>query len=264
MAEGDGAVDDLLAFLTLRPEGDGWVGPPPSSPFGGLTIAQALVAASSGAPAGTRVHSVHAYFLRPVRLDVPLTYRRRDLRAGRTFTARRLEARQDDKAVVELSCSLTADDDEGDVYDLPGAEAMAPPEALEIEEGPPPWQVCRVGPSRPAPDGTRQSTHRIWFRIPCALPDDVHLHTALLGFATDWTGTGARPLRLEGDTTGIVSLDHAAWFHRTARVDTWLSFDVHSLVNAGGRGLLRGVIRQRDGLVVASVAQETRLAAPRG
>jgi acyl-CoA thioesterase len=31
------------------------------------------------------------------------------------------------------------------------------------------------------------------------------------------------------------------------------------LVNAGGRGLLRGVMRDRSGHVVASVAQEMRL-----
>ena len=78
----------------------------------------------------------------------------------------------------------------------------------------------------------------MWFRIPHELPDDEHLHTALLGFATDWTGIGGRPLHLEGDITGMVSLDHAAWFHRPARADEWLFYDVHSLVNAGGRGLL--------------------------
>jgi acyl-CoA thioesterase-2 len=85
------------------------------------------------------------------------------------------------------------------------------------------------------------------------------LHAALLGFATDWTGTGGRPLHLEGDITGMVSLDHAAWFHRPARADEWLYYDVHSLVNAGGRGLLRGEMRDEEGRVVVSVAQEMRL-----
>jgi acyl-CoA thioesterase-2 len=53
--------------------------------------------------------------------------------------------------------------------------------------------------------------------------------------------------------------DHAAWFHRPARADEWLLQDVQSLVNAGGRGTLRGVIRDREGLVVASMAQEMLL-----
>jgi acyl-CoA thioesterase-2 len=70
---------------------------------------------------------------------------------------------------------------------------------------------------------------------------------------------GGRPLRLDGDTQGMISLDHAVWFHRPARADEWLFYDVHSLVNAGGRGLLRGVIRDRDGRVIISVAQEMLL-----
>ena len=96
-------------------------------------------------------------------------------------------------------------------------------------------------------------------RGPRALDDDPHLHAALLGYATDWTGIGGRPLHLEGDTTGMVSLDHAAWFHRPARADEWLLQDVQSLVNAGGRGTLRGVIRSTDGQIVASMAQEMLL-----
>src|SRR3712207_7701905 len=36
-------------------------------------------------------------------------------------------------------------------------------------------------------------------------------------------------------------------FHRPARVDDWLLQDVQSLVNAGGRGTLRGVLRDRGG-----------------
>jgi acyl-CoA thioesterase II len=58
----------------------------------------------------------------------------------------------------------------------------------------------------------------------------------------------------------MVSLDHSAWFHRPARADEWLYYDVTSLVNAGGRGFLRGVMRNADGHIVASLAQEMRLA----
>jgi acyl-CoA thioesterase II len=43
------------------------------------------------------------------------------------------------------------------------------------------------------------------------------------------------------------------------RADTWLLQDVQSLVNAGGRGTLRGVIRSTDGKIVASMAQEMLL-----
>ncbi len=260
----DAALAETLDFARVEPcDGDGeWVGDAPAwfgdYLFGGFVIAQAIIAATRDAPEGRRLHSLHAYFLRPVVAGKAISYRTRPVRDGRSFTTRHLDVAQDGKPVLELSCSFTFDTD-GYVYDLPPRAPVPPRDAFEVEPGPGPWVAAFAGPTDPAAGGTRESTHRMWFRLPTRLPDDVHLHTALLGFATDWTGIGGRPLHLAGDTTGMVSLDHAAWFHRPARVDDWHYFDVHSLVNAGGRGLLRGAVYDCDGRVVASVAQEMRL-----
>jgi acyl-CoA thioesterase len=43
------------------------------------------------------------------------------------------------------------------------------------------------------------------------------------------------------------------------RADEWLFYDVHSLVNTGGRGVLRGAMYGRDRHVAVSVAQEMLL-----
>ncbi len=271
MAERDATFDvgtaltEMLDFLTVRPDGDvgdRWVGGAPAwfgdYVFGGFVVAQAIIAATRNPPEQRRFHSLHAYFLRPVVAGKPIEYQVRPLREGRAFTTRHLDASQDGKPVLDMSCSFTADA-EGYVYDLGRGRAIPPCDALTVEPGPGPWVAGHVGPTPPAADGSRESTHRMWFRVPAELPDDEHLHTALLGFATDWTGIGGRPLHLEGDTQGMVSLDHAAWFHRPARADAWLFYDVQSLVNAGGRGLLRGVMRDLEGRVVVSVAQEMRL-----
>ena len=261
----DVALRQTIEFLTLRPGGeDGvWVGDPPvwTGPyvFGGFVIAQAIAAAVRDIDPAHRLHSLHAYFLRPVTPDATIEHRVRTLRTGRTSSTRRVETAQSGKAVLDLTCSITADVPGGYVYDLPARTPFPDPDASAAERGPGPWVATFVGPTPAAADGTRESTHRMWFRIPIPVPDDPALHVALLGYATDWTGIGGRPLHLEGDTTGMVSLDHTAWFHRTARVDEWLSYDVHSLVNAGGRGLLRGVMRDRAGRVVVSVAQEMRV-----
>ena len=163
-----------------------------------------------------------------------------------------------------MTCSFTTDTD-GYVYDLSGipdgrAPTRRPPRTRRHRgRGRARGTSVGSGPVAVRPDGTREATHRHWFRLPRALDDDPHLHTALLGYATDWTGIGGRPLHLEGDITGMISLDHAAWFHRPARADDWLLQDVQSLVNAGGRGTLRGVIRNPQGLIVASMAQEMLL-----
>jgi acyl-CoA thioesterase-2 len=257
------AVAEMLELLTVRPgdEEGTWTGAMPDwfgdYVFGGFIVGQAIAAATRHAPEGARLHSMHAYFLRPVR-SAPVDYRVRPIRDGRAFASRHLDATQEGKPVVTMMCSFTADTD-GYVYDLPRSPDVPPPDQLEQGEGPGPWEAAYLGPTELRPDGTYASTHRAWFRIPARLPDDVHVHTALIGYATDWTGIGGRPLHLEGDITGMVSLDHSAWFHRPARADEWLYYDVTSLVNAGGRGLLQGVMRDLEGRIVASLSQEMRL-----
>lgn len=265
--EQQAAVDDLLGLLRYERRGDAWVGQTPDwyGPviFGGVALAMTISAACGDAPDGSRLHSVHAHFLRPVQGAQETVFRTEVVKAGRTFNLHEVTASQAGKVAVTMRCSFTTDTD-GYVYDLSGIpEGVAMPEDLP-EPDPPewgvgPWDERWLGPTPLRPDGTRESTHRHWFRIPRDLGDDVHLHTALLGYATDWTGIGGRPLHLEGDTTGMISLDHAAWFHRPARADGWLLQDVQSLVNAGGRGTLRGVIRDTDGRVVTSMAQEMLL-----
>jgi acyl-CoA thioesterase-2 len=266
-AQQQAAIDDFLGVLQHEQCGETRVGTTPDwyGPvvFGGIGLAMTISAACSDAPSGSRLHSLHAHFLRPVQGGQPITFRTEVVKAGRAFNLHRVTASQDDKPVIMMTCSFTADTD-GYVYDVSGIpDGVALPDELpegdDTGDGPGPWDTRWLGPSPMRPDGTREATHRHWFRLPRALDDDIHLHTALLGYATDWTGIGGRPLHLEGDTTGMISLDHAAWFHRPARADDWLLHDVQSLVNADGRGTLRGVIRDPKGLVVASMAQEMLL-----
>ena len=268
-AQHQAAVDEFLGLLRYEQRGETLVGRTPDwyGPvvFGGVGLAMTVRAACAAAqaPDGGRLHSIHAHFLRPVAGGQEIAFDAEVVKAGRTFALHRVTASQDGKAVISMLCSFTADTD-GYVYDLSGIPADVPlPETLseDVNDDPDfigPWDTRWLGPSELRADGTREATHRHWFRFRRAL-DDPHLHAALLAYATDWTGIGGRPLHLDGDVTGMISLDHAAWFHRPARGDEWLLQDVQSLVNAGGRGTLRGVIRDRQGLIVASMAQEMLL-----
>jgi acyl-CoA thioesterase II len=144
--QSDSDRSELLAqtvrFLTLEPGTDGWIGHPPEWPgeylFGGFVVSQALMAASRDAPAGTRIHSMHAYFLRPVRSDAVVDYQVRDVRQGRTFTVRRLTAAQGGKAVLDMTCSFTSDTD-GYVYDMPSPSTYPSRADRPVEPGPGPW-----------------------------------------------------------------------------------------------------------------------------
>jgi acyl-CoA thioesterase II len=261
------AIDEFLGLLQYERRGDTWLGRTPDwyGPvvFGGVGLALTITAACRDGPRGSRLHSLHAHFLRPVHGGKEIAFRTDVMKAGRAFSLHLVTASQDGKPVITMTCSFTSDT-EGYVYDVSGIPDGVPlpgelPEPDDLDDEVGPWDVRWLGPSQLRPDGTREATHRHWFRMPRALGDDPHVHTALLGYATDWTGVGGRPLRLEGDTSGMISLDHAAWFHRPARADEWLLQDVQSLVNAGGRGTLRGVIRNMEGQIVASMAQEMLL-----
>jgi acyl-CoA thioesterase-2 len=52
------------------------------------------------------------------------------------------------------------------------------------------------------------------------------------------------------------SLDHALWFHRPFRADDWLLYAQDSPSASGARGFSRGLVFDRQGRLVASVAQE--------
>ncbi len=54
----------------------------------------------------------------------------------------------------------------------------------------------------------------------------------------------------------MASLDHALWFHRPFRADHWLLYSQDSPSASGARGFNRGLIFDRTGILVASVAQE--------
>jgi len=60
--------------------------------FGGQVAGQALVAAGRTVPADRPVHSLHAYFIRPGDLAVPIVYIVDRVRDGRSFTTRCVSA----------------------------------------------------------------------------------------------------------------------------------------------------------------------------
>src|SRR5215471_12457406 len=68
--------------------------------FGGQVAAQALRAASATVDVEQRPNSLHAYFLRPGRYGIPITYVVDRIRDGSSFTTRRVVALQDGEAIL--------------------------------------------------------------------------------------------------------------------------------------------------------------------
>lgn len=259
------AQADLLETVSARPTGTDravgdvpdWFGP---VAFGGFILGQTLFAATTTVDAddGRRPHSLHCYFLRPVLAGTPVEYEIVRVRDGRSYATRRVDAFQSGKHACTMMVSFAADTD-GYEYELPVLDTLPDLDGLEEWQGQGPWLERVAGPTEPAADGTRQSTHRAYFKLPAPMSDDPMLHAAIVAWISDMTFTGARPHNLDPVMEGIVSLDHALWFHRPLRVDDWVYYDLHSLVNAGGRGTVRGTLHTADGRLCASVGQELLL-----
>ena len=109
--------------------------------------------------------------------------------------------------------------------------------------------------------GTEQvASNHVWMRAIARLPDDPLLHAAVLAYASDYSLLEP-VLRRHGLTWNdprlrVASLDHSMWFHREARADDWLLYAQQSPSAISGRGLAIGQIFSRDGVLVASTAQE--------
>src|SRR5512146_600159 len=109
------AVQDLLSILDLeeldlnlfrgRSPQSGW-----QRVFGGQVIGQALVAAVRAVAAGRPPHSMHADFLLPGDPKVPIMYDVDRMRDGKSFTARRVTARQHGHPMFSMLVSFHADE----------------------------------------------------------------------------------------------------------------------------------------------------------
>jgi acyl-CoA thioesterase-2 len=274
-------LDELVKLLSLerieqnlfrgQSQDLGW-----GTVFGGQVLGQALSAAAQTVPPERHVHSLHAYFLRPGDVSKAIVYDVDRIRDGTSFTTRRVVAIQSGRPIFNMSASFQIDEAGFEHQEaMPAAPA---PESLKSEQQlaaeadwlPPVWRervtaerpfeirpVTIVDPLRPTAQPPRRMS---WLRTVGKLPDEPALHASLLAYASDhsFIGTALLPHAVSFLTPGmqIASVDHVMWFHRPLRVDDWLLHSMDSPVARGARGLVRGGVYTRDGVLVASTAQE--------
>jgi len=110
---------------------------------------------------------------------------------------------------------------------------------------------------------TATSARSHWLRLPRSVGEDPTLNAALLAYASDFflmdMVLRAHPASLGPGRANGFSLDHAIWFHRPVRFDTWHLYTQEAVGLVGDRGLARGAVHDGDGRLVASVAQEVLL-----
>ncbi len=274
------AVAELIAILDLeRLEVDLFRGQNPKTGwrrvFGGQVVSQALVAAARTVPADRPAHSLHAYFLLPGDPRVPIVYEVERLRDGQSFTTRRVKAIQNGRAIFATTVSFQIRE-EGFTHQpampdvagpdgLPGgpelaANAQLPDTIAAYFARPRPILLRPVDWERYRNDGPRAPVFNVWLKAAADLPDDEALHQAVLAYASDMTllDVSLIPHRRSvfDPQVQAASLDHALWFHRPFRADSWMLYAQDSPAATGARGFARGQIFDRAGNLIASVAQE--------
>lgn len=256
-------IDDVTfeELVAMEPQGpDTFVAIAPEYPwgrlFGGQVVAQALRAAQLSVDPAYEVHSFHSYFIRggtseePVRLEVDR------IRNGRSFTTRRVVARQSNGAILNMSASFQKFEEAVEV------------QAVQMPEGIP-------EPSEGADHGWGSMIDRYkfdlgpgheatWLRLLSDPLPDPQVRACALAFLSDAVMTGPTRTVHPGNLTIEehharfmgASLDHALYFHRPAIPTDWILADVSSMGLRGSRGLSIGKIFDQNGLHLASVVQE--------
>jgi len=257
---------DLSRVFDLEPHGlDTFLGESPPYPwgriYGGLVIAQGLWAATQTVSPDHAIHSMHAYFILGGDLAEPVRYEVDRVRNGRSFTTRRVVARQSGGAILTLGCSFQASESGADLQSAAIPDGLPRPDELTKEYD--------AGVERcDAPAMTEPPRSLAWARYPLALADDPRLQTCGLAYVSDLNPMNAAltahpgwtPADGEWDEHFIgASLDHAMWFHRPVPVDQWLLLDMTTQRLVGNRGLATGPVLTTDGTHVATVAQEVLL-----
>lgn len=266
---------DLGTILDLADHGpDVFVGIGPQYPWGGLyggqIVAQALrAAARTVEDDDLLVHSLRAYFIRRGDHNEPVRYEVDRIRNGRSFSTRRVVARQAVGAILNLEASFQRPERSADVEPVAAPLDLPGPDELDQDSWSPVFDRAFV-PSDRLDSAGRDGSGRAaaWLRVSQDLPEHFIEHAAGLAYLSDDLPTDAvvraHPVRHEPQEVlhkvlFTASLDHTIWFHRPFRADEWQLHDFTCHTFVGGRGLAVGHVFDRNGAHIATIAQEVLL-----
>jgi len=278
------SVQDLVSVLSLKEVSENkFIGVSKSigSPivFGGQVLAQALNAAYKSVTNKRVLHSLHAYFLEPGNLNLPITYVVTVMRNGGSFSTRRVTAKQGDKTIFILAASFHKIES-GHEHQIDFQKKIKQPEELINWEE----MVVKYGDFLPISMKAFLSIDRpiefkpvtivsplnkkdlapiseVWFRVKGKATNiDLPLKQQILTYISDYTVLAPtlypNASKANYGNTQIASLDHSMWFFRDFDLSDWMLYSVESPSAFGARGFARGNIYTRSGILIASVAQE--------
>jgi len=244
--------------------------------YGGQVLAQSLMAANLTVREQfpqRLPHSLHAYFLRPGDDTQPVRFSVERMRDGRSFSARRVHALQNDRPILSLTASYEDPagglDHHDPMPDVPGPEELP---SLASKYGQFDNARAQHLIARPVDhryvegdiamriDGPHEARQNVWIRVVSDVGEDPFLRACVMAYLSDYTlleSVLRRHGRVWTDTSlRVASLDHSMWFHRPVDPSQWLLYSQESPSAQGGRGLGIGRVFTRDGTLTTTITQE--------
>lgn len=277
-------VQDLMALITLKElnstQFEGFsksVGSP--NVFGGQVLAQAVNASTRTITNNRVLHSIHAYFLEAGDLQQPILYDVSVIRDGGSFSVRRVTAEQNGTPIFILSASFQKKEN-GYEHQIKMDPAIKQPEELlswtdmldqfgafipEKTKGflstDRPVEFKPVELANPFDKKDLPAFSNVWFKLNGDTSQlDVASKQQILTYVSDYNILAAvmnrHASRANWGNTITASLDHSMWYFRDFDFDDWLLYAIETPNAYGARGFAKGNIFTRDGILVASVAQE--------
>jgi len=278
------SVTDLLDLLTLEKINDtefNGISKTIGSPivFGGQVLAQALNAASRTITNNRVLHSMHAYFLEPGNLELPITYNVNLVRDGGSFSVRRVTAHQNEQTIFILSASFHKKE-EGYNHQIEIKTNIKQPEELlswtgilkeygdflpkslkaffEVDR---PVEFKPTEIVNPLDKKDLPPFNDVWFKLKGdASGLDLATKQQILTYISDYniliSTLNPHASKAHWGNTQTASLDHSMWYFRDFDFDDWLLYSIESPNASNARGFARGNIFTRNGKLIASVTQE--------
>tara|TARA_R110002012_G_scaffold312248_1_gene522729 strand:+ start:313437 stop:314306 length:870 start_codon:yes stop_codon:yes gene_type:complete len=278
------STDSLLQILQLKHLNENQfegvsktVGSP--NVFGGQVLAQALNAAYRTINNNRILHSLHAYFLEAGHLDYPIHYDVSIMRDGGSFSVRRVTASQNNQTIFILSASFHKVE-EGYSHQIAMKSGIKQPEELmswtdilntygsmlptrtkTFLEIPRPVEFKPTHIPNPLEQKDLPPFTDIWFKLKGEVGDlELAIKQQILTYISDYNilSVAIQPNASKAHWGNLLtaSLDHSMWFFREFDLNDWMLFSLESPSTGNARGFAKGNIFTRDGVLVASVAQE--------
>lgn len=278
---GQSDLDELLDILELDSIGDDvFVGRHPRKnpvrTFGGQLMAQAFMAATRTLDHDLPPSALSVHFIAGGDPAVDIEFHVVRLRDERRFANRRVDARQGDTLLATALVSYLSGG-KGGLEHSHGAPDVPEPLSLptidEVLVGyervvpgfvdalrPIEWRYVNDPAWVMRDKGERLDRNRVWLKAAGGMPQDQALHTAAMIYSSDTTVLDSiittHGLSWGWDRIFAVTINHSVWFHRPVDFSDWVLYSTASPVAAESRGLGTGHFFDRDGQIVATVAQE--------